>query len=143
MCSLRGYYEICGMHPDGKGQVIFYLSIKKLQQIQRYGPEWKFENARLLEESLKSPTTIFEGLKRKDMDAAYCYAARPGTRYRKGGTIETPFSLDRILVIYVDPMPRGKGLEIIDWAIREEDDTKSGFPKQWQDDFSRKIWPPT
>jgi hypothetical protein len=119
------------------------LSVYKIQELQRHGPSWKFDNARLLEEALQSPTAIFEGLQRTGLEAAFCYAAKPSRRYRKGGTIETPFSSGRVLVVYVDNMQSSNEFEIIDWAIREEDGKNPGYPAGWQNDFGRKIWPET
>jgi hypothetical protein len=142
MAIRKGFYEICGIHPDGSSESFFYLSVERIKEIQRKGPAWKFENARLLEEALKSPNTIFEGLKREGMNEAFCYVAKPSSRYRKGGSIETPFSPNRVFVIYVDPMLDGNGYEILDWGIRVEDNANPGHPEEWQSDFERKTWPP-
>jgi hypothetical protein len=140
MASRTGYYDLSGMGPDGKAQVTFYVSIERLREIQRFGPEWKFDNARLLKEALASPTAVFEGLERRGMQAAFCYAAKPSRRYRKGGAIETPFSPDRVFVVYVDPMPGVNEYEVLDWAIREEDRKKPGYPAGWENDFGRVVW---
>jgi hypothetical protein len=140
MAARTGYYDFCGMRPDGKGLATFYVSIQRIREIQRYGPEWKFDSARLLEEALRLPTTVFEGLERKSMQAAFCYAAKPSRRYRKGGTIETPFSPDRVLVVYVDRMLEENEYEVLDWAIREEDRNGPGYPAGWERDFGRLVW---
>jgi hypothetical protein len=131
------------MCPDGGGQATFCLSAERIQQIQRFGPAWKFDNSRLLEEALQWPRAVFEGLERKGMEAAYCYSAKPSRRYRQGSTIEIPFSPDRVFVVCVQRMSHENEFEILDWAIREEDASNPGYPEGWQSDFGRQIWPKT
>lgn len=114
MAARTGYYELSGMRPEGGGQATFYLSVERIQEIQRFGPAWKFDNSRLLEEALQSPWAVFQGLERKGMGAAFCYSAKPSRRYRKGGTIETPFSPDRVFLVYVQRMSRENEFEVLD-----------------------------
>ena len=134
----KGYLATEGMAPCGTRTANFGVPMRDIKDLQAYGPEWKFHAARLIPEALKDPTAILEGLKRHGMDDAVCYVTVPqGTWIREG--IEGPFPPGRVFLVFA--AEKDWGFVVLDWESREADIDDPGCPKNWHEDFERKIWP--
>lgn len=138
MAVPSGYHTVNGVLPRGGGPAEFYVSIKKLQDLERSGPRTRFYDSLLLPEGLSKPTAVFQGLEREGYEEnAYCYCSKPAKRYQSA-SIEVPFPPNRVFLIFVEE--RESGFFVLDWEKRPEDQNHLGYPEQWGEDFSRQIY---
>jgi hypothetical protein len=133
----RGFLGVTGCCPDGQGECQFLVSMKYVTDLQRIGPSWKFWNLHLLDEILKKPTVIFEGLNRQELDKGYCYSGIASKRMQSK-TIALPPPPDLVAVVFVNPDPRG--LIVLDWEWRRADPDKPGWPIGWSEHFVRPCY---
>lgn len=133
----RGYLPLPGLCPSGNGRCVFCFAKHTVDQLQRYGPEWKFLNLHVMAEVLNNPAAIFEGLNRIGYDSGYVYSARYSKRYIRGG-IEVPAQPGFVGIVVVNPDHRGN--VILDWNWRREDPDREGFPENWAQDFGGLRW---
>ncbi len=138
MAVPKGYLLVSGVAPCGIGDKDFGVSLRHLQHLQANGPEWKFHAARLIPETLKQPAGIFQGLHRDGMEDAVCYSSVPsGTWIRD--RIEGPFPPGRVFLVFAQQ--RRWGLVVLDWESRQADSDNPGWPHNWHEDFTRRLWP--
>lgn len=142
LAELTGYLSIGpGRHPSGQGPANFFVNFDELRMLERDGPAWKFDNAVQIGKVLDEPASGFEGLNRPEFDAGYCYSMRLFDFYQ--GNEVHPAEPGSVFVVFLKP---GKGTAefvVIDWAIREEDAMRQGYPKGWREAFSRELWSKT
>jgi hypothetical protein len=127
-----------GKAPDGRGTCLFYVKRSVLDTIRDDGPPWKLDEARFIEEAVKEPDAIFEGLNRPGMADAVAYSVRP---MRDPEEEEGPPTLPRYgqaFVVYA--RPGTWGYVILDWEWRAEDGEQPGHPTGWEADFVRRTW---
>jgi hypothetical protein len=107
-----------------------------VEHVQRYGPEHKFHELKLVKEVLELPTVIFEGL-RDEQEDGLCYAGIPSGSYTNQGRKK--------------PVPRGKTFlafvtsngQVFQWRWEDEDPDWEGYPIAWRARFTRQKWPKT
>jgi hypothetical protein len=133
----RGYLTLSGLDPSGSGECEFRVARDYVENLQRYGPEWKFRNLHVMREVLADPTAIFEGLNRVGYNSGFVYSGLYSKRFIGPG-IEAPPHPDLVGIVIVNPDHRGN--IILDWNWRREDPDRSGFPEGWQDDFGSLKW---
>jgi hypothetical protein len=138
MGSPPGYLSLEGKDPSGDGTAEFIVARKKIDDLQRYGPEWKFDNLHILKEILGDPVVILEGLKREEVEHGLCYSGHASKRMR-GPDITLPPPPDMVAVVIVSPDHRG--IVVLDWEWRRECPDAPGWPEGWEDDFARVKWP--
>jgi|SRR5579864_473186 len=140
MSMPRGYLALSGLDPCGSGGCEFCVAKQYVENLQRYGPQWKFWNLHVMKEVLADPIAIFEGLNRSGYGSGYVYSGL----YSKqviSSTIETPPHAGFVGIVIVNPDHRGN--IILDWEWRREDLDRPGFPEGWQNDFGDVIWKKT
>src|SRR5262245_14557072 len=126
-----------GLHPSGQWGASFFIDRKELEVIERDGPEWKFEDARFIDEAVKDPDAIFEGLRRPNQQQSLCYAVRP--IYDPDD--EDSQTLPRFGQVFLAFALLGVGGYVVfDWEWREEDPNFPSHPLNWQNDFVRPTW---
>jgi hypothetical protein len=142
MFSPRGYVSVRGKNPFGNEEIEVFLSKEKVDNLERYGPEWKFKAAFSIPDLLQNPCVIFKGLKRENFEEAYCYSGVPTLWLQQiDPKIEIPFPPGRIFAVYVGKNPDQR-LVILDWEKRKEDPQHRGYPENWKTDFGEPIWQP-
>jgi len=115
------------------------ISKAMLEHLENNGPLWKFCNAALLPEALENPAVILQGLNRVGYDGAYCYSRIPSCRWVDEYTSTTPLP-HTVFVVFVSSLAQPN---VLDWEWRLADTTYPGYPKRWERDFTRQVWPPT
>lgn len=125
-----------GLDPAGKPGAPFFIDTIALETVERDGPEWKFEDARFIEEAIQEPDAIFQGLRRVGQQEGLCYSVRP-TRDPDIENDTGPPCYGQVFLVYVRV---GMGYVVFDWAWREEDENSPGHPAGWQGDFTRRLW---
>ena len=65
------YWTLQGMSPGGHGRQEFRIPNALVEHVQRYGPEHKFHELKLVKEILELPTVVFEGL-REEQEEGLC-----------------------------------------------------------------------
>jgi hypothetical protein len=133
----RGYLSIDGVSPDGTGNATFIIAKKKIDDLQRSGPAFKFLELHIVKATLETPDAIFQDLKREDLRDSYCYSKVPAVR-KLSSTIEAPFPPDLVFLVFVNRDHRG--LVILDWEKRKADPDHYGHPLNWETDFERRAW---
>ncbi len=138
MAVPRGYFSIEGMCPGGSGTADFGVAVRDLEHFEAYGPRWKFHAAKLIPEALQDPTAILQGLKRDGMEDAVCYVTVPSRIWIRD-RVEAPFPPGKVFLVFAAERPWG--YVVLDWELRDADADNAGCPKNWHDDFERRIWP--
>lgn len=129
-----------GRHPNGDRGASFFIDRKELDVIERDGPEWKFEDARFIDEAVKEPDAIFEGLRRPNQQQSLCYSVRPS--YDPDD--EESQALPRYgFAFLVFALVGTGGYVVFDWEWRQEDPDLPGHPLNWENDFVRRTWQKT
>jgi hypothetical protein len=125
---------------DMNGETEAFISKKMLEHLERHGPTRKFFDAQSLPDVLESPTVIFGGLQRTPFGAGFCYSCVPTCRWFDDQS-KMPLPPWKVFLAYVFPL--GEELFVLDWNWRFCDQSRSGYPKNWQKDYGRQVWPPT
>jgi hypothetical protein len=125
-----------GVGPDGRSPVEFFVDKPMLNRLIDHGPTWKLDDARFIEETIRRPDAIFEGLKRDNHEESLCYSVRV-TRDPDSEESSTPPRFGFVFVIFI---VRRFGLVVFDWEWRAEDFDNPGHPENWKNDFSRLLW---
>jgi len=116
---------------------MFYISRPDLELYEKEGPEWKFEDARFIPETVSEPDAIFAGLKRPNREECLCYSVRL-TRDPDDEESSTPPRFGYVFIGFVRLATWG--YVVFDWAWREENCDTPGHPEGWENDFSRRKW---
>jgi hypothetical protein len=126
-----------GLHPNGEPDASFFIDRPTLDLIEKEGPEWKFDDARFIRETVSDPDSVFEGLKRANHADCFCYCVRPTHDPDEPGAPE-PLFLEKVFVVFV--RPGVGGYVVFDWAWRQHDPDEPWHPRGWQTDFTRRTW---
>src|SRR5437016_12364625 len=89
------------MSPAGTGRKEFRIANSLVEHVQRYGPEHKFHELKLVKEILELPTVVFEGL-REDQEEGLCYAGIPSGSYTNQGRKKPPLKGKTFLVFLTE-----------------------------------------
>jgi hypothetical protein len=84
MAAAPKYWTLQGVSSGGFGRQEFLIPQSLVEHIQRYGPEHKFHELKLVKEILELPTAVFEGL-REEQEEGLCYAGIPSGSYTNRG----------------------------------------------------------
>jgi hypothetical protein len=133
------YLPAPGRDPHTGEEREFFVSRSELEKLEEFGPKQKFLDARLIEETLRDPDVIFQGLKRPGYNDGYCYAKVPSCWWFEAdsGPIEAPPPPDMVFLVFVRPI---WGLVVFDWEWRPEDSSDPYHPEQWKAYFEKKLW---
>jgi len=134
MADKKGYSAVEGLGPTGEN-CTFWVSISLLKHLQRYGPHQKFYDALLLPEALLKRLRIFQGLNRDGYDGGYGYVSLPSKRYRSHD-VELPPPPGLLFIVFVR-----QDFVVMDWEWRKIHEGNSTYPKDWENDFDKEIWP--
>lgn len=126
-----------GLDPEGNPGASFFIDRNELAMIERDGPEWKYDDARFIEEAVSSPDAIFEGLGRANQDEGLCYSVRLTSDPEEAKEAAGPPRYGYVFVVFV--RSGVGGYVVFDWEWREEDE-EAGHPLNWQNDFTRRTW---
>ncbi len=125
-----------GRDPAGNPGASFFIDRDALELIERDGPEWKFDDARFIEEGVNQPDAIFEEQGSAGQRASLCYSVRPTQ-----DPDEESESFPRYGYVFVVFVCLGVGGYVVfDWEWREEDPETPGHPLNWETDFARRSW---
>lgn len=131
-----------GRLPDGT-TAPFFISRRELDTVRNDGPDWKYHDARFIEEAVAEPDAIFEGLRRPNQDQGLCYSVQP-TRDpdeeddRYGAAPPPVFGLVFLAFVRLGAM----GYVVFDWEWRPVAPDEPGHPEDWRTDFARRVWLP-
>jgi hypothetical protein len=117
-----------------------FISRKMMEHLEQYGPRRKFYDIRSITDALETPAVIFEGLQRHPFEQAYCYSCVPARRWLNEEDTGPPPPW-QVFLVYVVRMD-GK-LVVLDWNWRPADRSKPYYPKNWEQDYARRLWPQT
>jgi len=95
----------------------------------------KFLEIFSIEEVLRKPTVIFEGLKRPHLDDGFCYCATPNLRYvsEDGRTAQAHPGF--VFVVFVT-----RELVIFEFGWERMSGIRQGFPDKWETRFTKQKW---
>jgi hypothetical protein len=127
-----------GLHPDGTTGASFFVDRAELDILEVDGPEWKFEDARFITESVGDPDAIFQGLKRPGQEGSLAYSVRPTHDPNEDESVTLPPRFGYVFVAFA--RSGVGGYVIFDWEWRKEDSDVPGHPIAWQIDFERRTW---
>lgn len=125
-----------GKGPDGE-LVTFFIDKEVVDNLEKYGPLWKWEDSRFVEEAIVNPDVIFEGLGRAGFESGLCYSVRPTFDSDEPENLGLPH-YGMVVLVFVRQCVGG--FLVYDWEWREEDFNDPGHPTNWKD-FGRKLWP--
>ncbi len=128
------YWTLRGASATGYGTQEFRIPHALVEHIERYGPEHKFHELKLVKEVLELPTVIFEGL-REEQEDGLCYAGIPSGSYTNQGTKMPPLEGKTFLVFLSNDR------KVFQWRWEEADPERSGYPVQWRVRFGSQKWP--
>ncbi|HEY1067460.1 MAG TPA: hypothetical protein VGE52_15165 [Pirellulales bacterium] len=138
MAVPSGFFALRGLAPDGVSEIDFAVARDYIVHLKRAGHEQRYYDAKLLDDALKHPAAIFQGLKRADFSDGLCYTCTPSRRW-KSETLDLPFPKNFVFVVSV--APKDGHLLVLDWELRKADPTQVGRPLNWDADFERLLWP--
>ena len=124
------------MSPTGVGRQEFRIPNSLVEHVQRYGPEHKFHELKLVKEILELPTVVFEGL-REEQEEGLCYAGIPSGSYTNRGRKKAALKGKTFLVFLTED---GK---VFQWRWESADSHRHGYPDNWQERFGSQKWPKT
>jgi len=107
-----------------------------VEHIQRYGPEHKFHELKLVKEVLELPTVIFEGL-REEQEDGLCYSGIPSGSYTNLGKKKPP-PKGKTFVVFIT-----SDSKVFQWRWEKADPERDGYPLEWQVRFGGQKWPQT
>lgn len=107
-----------------------------VEHVQRYGPEHKFHELKLVKEVLELPTVIFEGL-REEQEDGLCFVGVPSGSYTNQGRKRPPLRGKTFLVFLTSDS------KVFQWRWEEADPDREGYPVKWRERFARQKWPKT
>lgn len=132
-------YTIAGVDLSGSGERLFKVDLAIVDAWRDRGVEAKYWDSVLVSEVVKSPTSTFRGLKRRNAsNAGECYCGKPKERFLDGTPAKPP--IGEVFVAYVFGTPDGDS-RIVDWDWWPEDPDLPGHPKGWQDDYQERVCP--
>jgi len=114
-----------------------YIERSLLDMVRDDGPAWKLEDSRFIEEAVKDPDAIFEGLNRPGMKNGAAYSVRPEVdpeEEPEAGTLRYGFAF----VVFA--RPGTWSYVILDWEWRAADGNEPGHPEGWANDYARRTW---
>jgi hypothetical protein len=127
-----------GLDPMGNPGAAFFINRSELEAFERDGPEWKYDDARFIDEAVKAPDAIFERLNRPKQLDGLCYSVRPTLDPDEEGELDL---LPRYGYVFVAFARRGMGGYVVfDWEWRKEHADDPGHPANWGEDFERRTW---
>jgi hypothetical protein len=127
-----------GLDPTGQPGASFFIDRAELDMIERDGPEWKFHDARFIDEAVGSPDAIFEGLSRANQTESLCYSVRLTFDPEEPEESQSPPRYGYVFLVFV--RVGVGGYVVFDWEWREEDPDEPGHPVSWETDFARRAW---
>ena len=122
------------MSPSGHGRQEFRIPNSLVEHVQRYGPEHKFHELKLVKEILELPTVVFEGL-REEQEEGLCFAGIPSGSYTNQGKKKAPLE-GKTFLVFVDEDDK-----VFQWRWELADEGCEGYPENWQLRFGRQKWP--
>lgn len=143
VAPLTDYIPIPALSPKtGSVDATLLVSRTLLLDLEAKGETRRYYDALLLPEVVENPTVVFEGLKRvnyQDQDGC-CYVGVPSCRWLDEQTKE---KIPPLKVFVVTVATAGADAHVLWWEWRFVDLKRPGYPKKWQSDFGRQVWPPT
>lgn len=134
MAGAPKYWTLQGASPSGHGRQEFRIPSSLVEHIQRYGPQHKFHELRLVKEVLELPTVIFTGL-REEQEDGLCYAGIPSGSYTNEGKRKAPLK-GKIFLVFVT-----ESGHVFQWRWEEADPKMEGYPLDWRERFESQKWP--
>jgi hypothetical protein len=129
----KGYCYLDGKNPDGDGDVTFRIAKKQVDHFREHGPAHMYHALKSVQEVLKAPSVIFEGLKRPDKENGLCYCGTP--RRYLNEDIEAPPPPGKVFTVYID-----KNRVIFEWRWDKADEFQPNFPKDPKHRFDKLKW---
>jgi hypothetical protein len=128
-----GYYTVSGFSPFSTNQQDFYVSIRQVEHLEKYGPVHRFWELNSVAEVLGAPIRIYKNLKRKNLENALCYVGRP-RQYGDGW--EGPPEHGCVFFVCVT-----EDLVVFEWGWERADDHLIGSVRDWNQRFECELWP--
>jgi hypothetical protein len=135
----RDYIPLMVQSPfKRKEEIEVRISRKMMEHLEKYGPKRKFYDSQSLPDVLEHPAVIFEGLSRTPFEKGFCYSCVPPCRWLDD-QVKMPLPLWKVFLAYVIRL--GDNYFVLDWNWRPADRSKPGYPRNWERDYTREIWP--
>ncbi len=137
------WYTVHGVKPCGEGAEEFLVEVAYVESLRDRRLDAKYYDAILLEDVLKSPSSIFSGLKRSGLASeGYCYCSKPPTRYLENA-VQVASPPGMVFAVYIFDNLQKDSLAVVDWDWRREDKNAPGHPEYWQHVYEERTWPTT
>jgi hypothetical protein len=135
----RDYIPLMAQSPfKGKEEIEVRISRKMMEHLEKYGPRRKFYDSQSLLDVLEHPAVIFEGLCRSPFEKGFCYSCVPPYRWLDDQE-KMPLPPRKVFLAYVVRLEDNNF--VLDWNWRQADRLKPSYPKNWEKDYTREIWP--
>ena len=135
----RDYIPVPAQSPFGGRETIeVCVSRRMLLHLEKYGPARKFYDCQSLPDVLEEPAVIFEGLCRTPFEKGFCYSCVPPFRWlddQEKGKVPPR----KVFLAYVVRLE--DSFFVLDWNWRPADPSKPSYPRFWEKDYTREIWP--
>lgn len=109
---------------------------KTILHLRTHGHYKKYLEIFSIEEVLRNPIVIFEGLGRADLDDGYCYCAVPQLRYTDEDGSKLPAHPGVLFAVFCD-----KDLTIFEFGWERMAGDKFGHPEQYETRFTKTVFP--
>jgi hypothetical protein len=136
IATKTGWVEFTGMDPSGTGTAHFRLPTKTILHLRTKGHFHKFLEIFSIEETLRKPVVVFEGLEREELGDGLCYCTVPGLRHisEDGGT--APAHPGMLFTVFLT-----KELAIFEFGWERMSGSNFGYPDNHQTRFTKIKWP--
>jgi hypothetical protein len=128
-----GYLTIDGIIRPNVG-CAYTISESLVKHAEAKGPRYRYRDLRLVIETLKSPTTVFEDLRRKGEEKSICIVGRPKSRFLNAGA-EVPFPDGYVFLVFATADRKVTG-----WRVEKCDPDNPQLPENHADRFGTNLW---
>jgi hypothetical protein len=130
--SERGYWNLQGLAPSGEGESEFRISQAHLAHFEENGPAYKYYEAFSIDETIKSPLIIAEGLRREGYEEGLCYIGKPK---KHGKDWSGPGPPKMVFLVCMS-----KDFKIFEWRWEKEDMARPNYPDKLTERFTKIKW---
>ena len=128
-----GYYSLAGIALPTGGEAEYFVSIAYVDHLRQYGPDARLWELGSVEQTIREPAMVFQGLRRDGKRDALCFVGKP-KRFGQDWTAPGPPGMVFLIFLTADRV-------IYEWRWEKEDSSDPGYPGDYKRRFEKRIWP--